>query len=128
MSLKNIFNRLFGKKNDTKFPGVLVAEVLNINPHPNADRLRLVAVDNGREKLTIVCGACNMRVGDKVPLASMGAILPNGADIKEATIRGVKSCGMLCAADELGLGTDHSGIMILDDSAKVGENIDKYIK
>lgn len=122
------WKKLFGKKFATKFPGVAAAQILAINKHPKADRLQLVTVSSGKETTTVVCGAFNIRVGDKVPLAVVGAVLPTGTAMKEVTIRGVKSQGMLCAADELGLGDDHSGIMILSASAKVGGEIDKYLK
>jgi phenylalanyl-tRNA synthetase beta chain len=124
----NFFKKLFGTKTETKFPGFIVAEVKGLKPHPNADKLQLVDIDNGNGILEIVCGAKNMKVGDKVVLATLGAKLPNGMEIKEATIRGVKSTGMLCAVDELGIGEDHSGILILDSKAKNGEAIDEYLK
>jgi phenylalanyl-tRNA synthetase beta chain len=100
--------------------GVIVGEILEIEKHPNADKLQLTKVNIGKEILGIVCGAHNISVGDKVPVALVGTKLPNGTEIKEAEIRGEKSHGMLCAADELGLGTDHSGIIILDKNAKIG--------
>jgi phenylalanyl-tRNA synthetase beta chain len=100
--------------------GVVVGEILEIEKHPNADKLQLTKVTNGKDILQIVCGAHNISVGDKVPVALVGTILPNGIEIKEAEIRGIKSCGMLCAQDELGLGTDHSGIIILDREAEIG--------
>ncbi len=106
-----------------KFEKVVVAKILEIRKHSNADRLQLAKVDNGGEILEIVCGAPNIEVGQLVPLAMVGAELPNGLVIKEAEVRGEKSCGMLCAADELGLGEDHSGIMILDKKAKVGQSL-----
>ena len=109
------------------FPGVIVAEILEIRKHPNADKLQLATVSYGRGKLEVVCGAPNIEVGQKVPLALVGTKLPNGVEIKEAEIRGVKSTGMLCAADELGLGKDHSGIIILDKNAKIGESVNKYL-
>ncbi len=114
-------------KTKTKFPSVVVAQIKALKAHPNADKLQLVEVSDGHNDLEIVCGAWNIKVGDKVPLALIGAKLPNGLEIKEATIRGVKSAGMLCAVDELGLGSDHSGILILKSNAKLGESIDKYL-
>lgn len=106
---------------------VVVGKILEISKHPNADRLQLTKVDIGAMKLDIVCGAPNIKVEDKVPVAIIGAKLPNGLEIKETEIRGVKSFGMLCAEDELGLGKDHGGILILDKSAKIGEKITKTL-
>jgi phenylalanyl-tRNA synthetase beta chain len=127
MCLKKIIKKLFGKQEATKFPLVVVGEVVELKKHPNADKLQLVKVDIGGKILDIVCGAWNMKVNDKVACALVGATLPNGVVLKEATIRGEKSFGMLCALDELGLGTDHSGIIILKSKAKVGKAIDEYL-
>ena len=101
-----------------KYKGVVVGKILEIKPHPNADRLRSVKIDTGPsinsgQFLEIVCGAANIKVGQLVPVALAGATLPNVREIKSTEIRGVKSNGMLCAEDELGLGSDHAGIMIL---------------
>jgi len=109
-----------------KFSKVIVGKILEIKKHPQADRLQLVKVDVGSEKLDIVCGAHNIKAGDLVPVALVGAVLPNGMEIKEAEIRGEKSSGMLCAEDELGLGRDHSGIFLLD-GAKVGKNLGEHL-
>ncbi|MFA6973226.1 MAG: hypothetical protein WC238_00605 [Parcubacteria group bacterium] len=113
------------------FENVVVGKILEIEKHPNADRLQIVIVETHSnasvQKLQIVCGANNIKIGDKVPVALVGAKLPGGMEIKEAEIRGVKSFGMLCAADELGLGTDHGGIMILDEKAQIGMEFAKYI-
>jgi len=109
---------------------VVVAEILEIKKHPQADKLQLVKVtlDSKRKKIYhIVCGAFNIKIGDKVPLALPGAKLPIGLEIKEAVIRGEKSEGMLCAEDELGVGDDHTGILILDKSAKLGEKVSKVL-
>lgn len=124
-----IFKKLFAKKQlvVTKFPGVVVGLIQEVTAHPNADRLRLTKVDVGGNVLKIVCGAPNIEVGQLVPVATIGAILPNGMELKPAVIRGESSEGMLCATDELGLGTDHSGILILPTNAKVGDNIDNYL-
>ena len=105
--------------------GGVVGEVLSCRKHPDADRLRICSVDIGTgEPSQIVCGAPNVAVGQKVFVATVGATLhPFGGDvftIKKAKIRGVESNGMICAADELDLGTDHDGIMILDPAAKAG--------
>jgi phenylalanyl-tRNA synthetase beta chain len=110
-----------------RFNKVVVGRVLTVNPHPNADRLRLTVVDVKTKKLSIVCGAPNVAVGQLVPVALVGAKLPNGSEIQESVIRGEKSSGMLCAEDELGLGRNHEGIMILSANAKVGENFSKYL-
>jgi phenylalanyl-tRNA synthetase beta chain len=124
------------------FENIVIGKILEIKKHPNADKLQLVKVDVGKRApssphpspqavegaIGIVCGAWNIKVGDKVPVALVGAKLPSGLVIKEAEIRGVKSFGMLCAEDELGLGTDHSGIMILDKEAKVGNTLTKELE
>ncbi|HRY82083.1 MAG TPA: phenylalanine--tRNA ligase subunit beta [Candidatus Moranbacteria bacterium] len=110
-----------------KFENIIVGKILEIRKHPNADKLQLTKIDIGSKKLDIVCGAKNIEVGQKVPVALIGAKLPNGLVIREAEIRGEKSFGMLCAMDELGLGTDHSGIIILDKNAKIGELVAKYL-
>lgn len=111
----------------TKFPKVVVGLIKEVKAHPNADRLKLTQVEIADKTLKIVCGANNIAAGQKVPVALVGAILPNGMEIKPAVIRGEASEGMLCAADELGLGTDHSGIKLLSERASVGEAIDKYL-
>ncbi len=109
------------------FDKVVVGRVLSVDPHPNADRLHLVKIDIKKETLVIVCGAPNVAVGQKVPVALIGAALPNGVVIKESEIRGQKSVGMICAEDELGLGDNHEGIMVLADKAKVGQNFADYL-
>lgn len=108
---------------------VVVGKILEIKKHPNADRLQITKVDIGtKNKLSIICGAWNIKVGDKVPVALAGAKLPNGLKIKKAKIREVESVGMLCAEDELGLGIDHSGILILDNKTKIGMPVGNYLK
>ena len=109
------------------FKGVVVGKVLSVDKHPNADRLRVTTVDVKKETLTIVCGAPNVEVGQLVPVATIGAILPNGLEIKESEIRGEKSYGMICAEDELGLGTSHEGIMVLNKKAKIGQALAEYL-
>lgn len=115
------------EKQSDKFKNVVVGKILEIKKHPNADRLQLTRVDVGKEVLDIVCGASNIEVGQMVPVALVGAVLPNGIEIKEAEVRGEKSSGMLCALDELGMGSDHSGIMILDKKAKLGQSLGDYL-
>ncbi|MDD3276987.1 MAG: phenylalanine--tRNA ligase subunit beta, partial [Kiritimatiellales bacterium] len=103
------------------FEGVIVGEVLSIEPHPNADKLRLCTVNYGAaETLQVVCGAPNVTVGGKYPFAPVGTTLPCGIKLKKAKIRGVESLGMLCAKDELGLGEDHSGLLVLDSALNPG--------
>lgn len=129
MCIKKLITKLFSKTSSsaTKFPLVVVGEVVELRKHPNADKLQLVKVDIGGKFLDVVCGAWNMKINDKVACALVGAKLPNGVALKEATIRGEQSFGMLCALDELGLGTDHSGIIILKPGAPVGKAIDKFL-
>ena len=110
-----------------KYKNVVVGKILEVNKHPNADKLQLAKVDIGKEKLDIVCGAPNIEPGQLVPVAVVGAVLPNGMEIKEAEVRGEKSFGMMCAEDELGLGSDHSGIIILSNKAKVGQDFADYL-
>lgn len=102
------------------FKGIVVGEVLSVEKHPNADRLTVCQVNSGTVTLTVVCGAPNVAAGIKVPLATIGTTLPGGLSIKKAKVRGVESFGMLCAADELGLSEDHSGLMILPPASKAG--------
>src|SRR5437899_3721255 len=107
-----------------KIDKVIVSQVTASSRHPNADRLTVCEVDDGSgTKRQIVCGATNYKVGDKVPLALPGAILPNGTKIKSSKLRGVESEGMLCSATELGLGQDASGLLILSSYTRVGSPI-----
>ena len=101
--------------------GVVVAEISAVESHPDADKLRVCQVSRGASSVQIVCGAANARVGIKIPLATVGSVLPGGMKIKAAKLRGVESHGMLCAADELGLGGDHDGIWELPANAEVGQ-------
>jgi len=109
--------------------GVIVGEVLDVRAHPNADRLQICDVNLGDSKTQIVCGAKNVAAGQKVPVATVGSSLPIKLDdgsnltIKKAKLRGEVSEGMICAEDELGLGTDHSGIMVLDSGLDIGKPI-----
>ena len=101
--------------------GVVVARVREVRDHPDADRIRLVDVDVGDgEWLQIACGASNMTVGDLVPLATIGTVMPNGMEIVARRMRGQLSNGMLCSAAELGLGDDHAGILILPPELEPG--------
>jgi phenylalanyl-tRNA synthetase beta chain len=109
---------------------VVVARVDEIRAIEGADRIRLVVVDAGRGPLEIVCGAMNFAVGNFVPLAPVGAVLPGGFAIAERTMRGVTSHGMLCSPRELGLADDHQGLMLLDEliDPRVGEGILEALK
>src|SRR4051812_1545557 len=104
--------------------GIVVAQIKESKQHPNADKLSVTQIDRGDgQLLQVVCGAKNFKVGDKVPLATVGATLPNGTSISKAALRGVESSGMLCSARELGLSEDHAGLLILEPNAKVGQPI-----
>lgn len=101
--------------------GVVVAEIIAVQPHPNADRLRLCRVNAGEHgELEIICGAPNARVGLRVPLVLAGSCLPNGTEIVATTVRGVHSAGMLAAASELGLDLPGEGLLELDAQAPLG--------
>jgi len=116
------------RKESDKFNNVVVGKILEVKKHPNADRLQIALVDTGDEKLNIVCGAPNIAPGQKVPVALVGSVLPNGLEIKETEVRGELSKGMLCAPDELGVGDDHSGILILDKNAKIAKPLAEHFK
>nr|WP_232220766.1 phenylalanine--tRNA ligase subunit beta [Legionella tunisiensis] len=110
------------------FTGVIVAEVLNTTPHPQADKLTLCEVNTGVGKpLKVVCGAANVRRGLKVALAQIGANLPGGLVIKESMLRGELSQGMLCSVSELGLAESSDGIMELDEDAPLGTDLRIYL-
>lgn len=100
---------------------VVCAEVLSVQPHPAADRLRVCEVTTGPgERLTVVCGAPNVAVGLRVPLARPGAVLPGGKAVGTTEIRGISSSGMLCSAAEIGVGDDASGLLVLAADAALG--------
>jgi phenylalanyl-tRNA synthetase beta chain len=99
---------------------VIVGRVEEVGPHPNADKLRICRVDTGERRLSVVCGAPNVRAGMVSPLALPGTVLPDGSRLENSVIRGERSEGMLCSDAELGLGDDPAGIMVLDSSLKVG--------
>jgi phenylalanyl-tRNA synthetase beta chain len=102
----------------------VVAEILAAEKHPGADKLRVCKVQTAEGALQIVCGAANARAGIKVALAKVGSVIPRGQmEIKKSAIRGVESCGMLCSADELGLGRDSEGIIELPADAEIGASI-----
>ena len=102
--------------------GFVVGRVLEAGPHPDADRLSVCVVDDGSgEPRTIVCGAPNVATGQTVAVALPGATMPDGTKLGEAKLRGVRSSGMILAEDEVGIGTDHAGIMVLSDDLAPGE-------
>jgi phenylalanyl-tRNA synthetase beta chain len=106
------------------FSGVVVARIVDIAPHPDADKLRVCQVDDGSgQRLQIVCGAPNAAAGMTVPLARVGAELPNGMKIGTAKMRGVESAGMLCSARELGLSQDHGGLLALPGDMVPGTSL-----
>ena len=110
------------------FDNVVVAHVLEVTKHPDADRLNVCRVDIGREVLQqIVCGAPNVTPGLKVPCALPGASLPGDFTIKVAKVRGIESSGMLCSAKELSIAEDASGLLVLPADAPVGESIRTYL-
>ncbi|HPI04092.1 MAG TPA: phenylalanine--tRNA ligase subunit beta, partial [Candidatus Goldiibacteriota bacterium] len=102
------------KKPETS--GVVIAKILKIEKHPNADKLSYCDVTDGAQTYKVVCGAPNIKEGQTVPLAKLGATLPGGVTIKRTKIRGIESEGMMCSGRELGLGDDHSGILLLDEN------------
>ncbi len=107
---------------------VIIGRVVALAQHPDADKLRVAEVEVGKKDIrTIVCGAPNIAKGQKVAVVLPGATLPGGIQIKEATLRGVKSQGMICGADELGLATEHKSILVLDEDAPVGASFVKYV-
>ncbi|MGE5490733.1 MAG: phenylalanine--tRNA ligase subunit beta, partial [Actinomycetota bacterium] len=111
------------------FSNVVVARVLEVNKHPDADRLNVCRVDIGSgEPKVIVCGAPNVAAGLRVPCALPGAVLPGGFTIKVAKVRGIESSGMLCSAKELGIAEDASGLLVLPEDAPVGQPIREYLE
>ncbi len=110
------------------FSGVVVGLVVAMQPHPDADRLRVCQVEVGEaEPIQIVCGASNVRIGLKIPAALIGAVLPGDFKIKKSKLRGEESFGMLCSEKELGLASDANGLMELSDDAPVGVDIRDYL-
>jgi phenylalanyl-tRNA synthetase beta chain len=110
------------------FDLVVVAHVLEVNKHPDADRLNVCRVDIGAGQVKqIVCGAPNVAAGQRVPCALPGATLPGDFKIKVAKVRGVESSGMLCSAKELGISDDASGLLVLPADAPVGEDLRAYL-
>jgi len=110
------------------FSGVVVGEIIDVEQHPDAKKLRVCKVlGHGDGQQQIVCGAANARVGIKIPFATIGAVLPGDFKIKKAKLRGVESFGMLCGQTELEAGDDDSGLWELPEDAPVGEDLRKYL-
>ena len=107
--------------------GVVVGEIVSIEQHPDADKLRVCQVSGGGAQTQVVCGAPNARVGIKVPFAVVGAKLPGDFNINKAKLRGVESFGMLCSQTELQLGDDDSGLWELPSDASVGSDLIEYL-
>ncbi|RLC96645.1 MAG: phenylalanine--tRNA ligase subunit beta [Chloroflexi bacterium] len=138
--VKELADRLTMSGNEVKgveivgqtWDNIVVGQIAAVEPHPNADRLTLVTVDLGMERSTVVCGAPNVRVGDKVPFAKVGAYLIDGhtgerVQLKAAKIRGIVSEGMACSEKELGISDSHEGLMILPAEAPVGVPLADYL-
>ena len=109
------------------FSGVVVAQIIAAEQHPNADKLQVCTVNAGDETVQIVCGAPNARAGLVAPLAKVGAVLPGNFKIKKAKLRGVESQGMLCAGAELTISEDNDGLMELPADAPIGADIREYL-
>lgn len=107
---------------------ILVGKILKVKKHPNADRLKIVDVDIGKEKISLVCGAPNLKEGCVVPVALEGAELPGKVKVEKVRIRGITSPGMICSEKELGLGEDHSGVMILPCHLSPGNSLSQALE
>ncbi len=103
--------------------GLIVGEIVRFEKHPDADKLRLCVVHDGRMELQVVCGATNFSSGDKAAFAPIGAKLPNGMEISKRKVRGIESHGMLCAEDELGVSQDHGGILLVGRDVPAGTSL-----
>jgi phenylalanyl-tRNA synthetase beta chain len=118
-----------------EFEGFVVGRVVDVQKHPQADRLTVCRVDVGKETLQIVCGAPNVAVGQKVPVGLVGATVPHNQHgpagepfvLSKVKIRGVESSGMICSEFELGLGPDAEGILVLDSAARVGQSLARHL-
>src|SRR4051812_48210515 len=115
-----------------EFEGIVVAQVIGRDKHPNADKLSLCRVNDGKSERQIVCGAHNFKAGDKVPLILPGSTLPGKPGqqpltIKVGKIRGCESQGMMCSPGELGLADDADGLLILREDAAIGQPFAEYL-
>ncbi len=113
--------------NLSNIDGVIIAEVVKKIKHPNADKLSLCQVNDGKKSLSVVCGAPNVDTGQKVAFAPVGTTLPGNLIIKKAKIRGEISEGMICSERELEISDEHEGIMVLNHNAKVGSTFIDYM-
>ena len=117
------------EKTGASFDGVVVGYVETCEQHPDSDHMHVTTVNVGAdEPVQIVCGAPNIAAGIKVPVATIGTVMPGDFKIKKSKLRGVTSCGMCCSQRELGIGGDHEGIWILPEDAPVGMPIAEYLK
>jgi len=112
---------------NASFSGIIVGKVLKADKHPNADRLSLCTVSDGKEEYQIVCGAPNVAADQLVPFAKVGAVLGDDFKIKKTKIRGEVSFGMICSKRELELSDDHEGIMVLNEHVKIGSDFSDYL-
>lgn len=110
------------------FSNVVVGEIVQVEAHPDADKLRVCQVKSDEAPVQVVCGAANAAVGLKVPFAKLGAVLPGDFKIKKAKLRGVESFGMLCAAEELGLSESSDGLLEFPADAPVGKDVREYLQ
>ena len=124
------------ERTGAKLDGIVVGHILTRDKHPDADTLWVTTVDVGEanvgkdgapEPLQIVCGAQNFVAGDKVPVATVGTVMPDGNKIRKSKLRGIVSCGMNCSGRELGISNDHEGLLILPEDAPVGMPIADYL-
>jgi len=116
----------------SNWENIVVGQIVAINPHPNADRLHLATIDLSTDQQTVVCGAPNLNLGDKIAFAYLGAQLIDGHSgqvfcLKSAKIRGVVSSGMVCSEKELGISDSHEGIMVLPAEAPIGTPLADYL-
>ena len=111
----------------SQLPGIIIGKVESTEKHPDADKLKLCTVNDGKDNYQVVCGAPNVDKGQTIAFATVGSILPGNFKIKKAKIRGVESHGMICSERELSLSDEHEGILVLPDNLKAGDNfIDAY--
>jgi phenylalanyl-tRNA synthetase beta chain len=140
VSSNDLANRLMMSGNEVKavetkganWDHVMIGQILAVNPHPNADRLRLATISTGKEEHTVVCGAPNLNIGDRIVFATLGAELNDGHTgqrirLKPAKIRGVESKGMICSEMELGISQNHEGILVLPADAPLGAALSDYM-